>query len=616
MTTERQSADSAQVVARVSSPSSNTELTLDIVDEATQTRLVGALVGLAWKQSDAKEGANPDTTAVLGQITSVEMRNRWHEDQTFKNIVKSRGEVPAITKLQDTRTAKMKVGGCFVQRGKSEYSHGDLGSVPATGAEVKLVRQDFLDGPKGVLKSCKEDLFYLGTDYAGNIKFPMWFKHFGSGDHGVGEAYHTGIFGKTGSGKTNLAKMLLAAYGRHRKMGILVIDPQGEFSLKMGEAKDGDNGGEFTLEMDGKQDGDQEREHGLDLHKLLNEECDREVKRIRIEQLQLDNWALLEDLLEEFRFVQRVLRVRGSDNAATALRVLMGYLRSQNLEWLTNPACMQGALKELQERAEEVYNTPGARKRFEDDMKRISEEFRRGNEFADVWRLIMSMFAGGDGKRKIGELVSDLVRGAGSKPIIVLNLAGGRKHARYAEALQKRIISYVANQIVEESAKTLGTGSTANALVVLDEAHRFAPAYVRDTSADGDRMLRDELKRAVRETRKYGVGWMFISQTMMGLDTELLMQLRTMFFGYGLAFGLEFQRLRELAGGDYDAMDLYRSFRDPHSAMDAKLKQFPFMAIGPISPMPFSGQPLFFSAFNPDDFMEKNVWERSKRATG
>ena len=123
---------------------------------------------------------------------------------------------------------------------------------------------------------------------------------------------------------------------------------------------------------------------------------------------------------------------------------------------------------------------------------------------------------------------------------------------------------------------------------------------------DESRMLRSELKRAVRETRKYGIGWMFISQTMQGLDTEILMQLRSMFFGYGLSFGLEFRRLQELAGGDHEAMNLYRSFRDPQSAMNPESKQFPFMAIGPVSPMPFAGQPMFFSAFNGSDFTARN----------
>lgn len=600
MTTDAQSSDSAQVVARVSSPSSNTELTLDIVDDATRARLVGSLVGLEWEQAAATPLGNASKTAVLGQITSVEMRNRWHEDQTFKNIVKSSGKLPAITELQDTRTATMKVGGCFVQRGARDYAHGDLGSVPATGVEVKLVRQQFLDG---VLDSCKEDLFYLGKDYAGNIEFPMWFKHFGSGSGGVREAYHTGIFGKTGSGKTRLAQMLLAAYGRHREMGILVIDPQGE----------------FTLEMGGKQDDDQKpvRDQGLNLGKLLRDECGRDVEMIALEDLQLDSWGLLEQLLVETRFVELELLVRGADGVENARRELIGFLRDRYGEFrgINSKRCARAVLNHLKTVSRKVYSTRGYRERFESDIDELIESIHTNNGFTRAWGSIMRMFDGSEGRRLIGDLVSDLVRGtAGSKPIMVLDLSGGSKDARYAEALQKRIISYVANQIVEESAKTLGTNDTANALVVLDEAHRFAPDRIQDTTAAGDRMLRDELKRAVRETRKYGVGWMFISQTMMGLDTELLMQLRTMFFGYGLAFGMEFQRLRELAGGDNDAMDLYRSFRDPHSAMDAGSKQFPFMAIGPISPMPFSGQPLFFSAFGGAEFLQANSWERGKSA--
>ena len=592
-------------VARVGSPCTNTSLTLDIMEDAERSRLVGSLVGLEWRQTDAGVESDGNKTAVLGQITSVEMRNRWHEDQTFKNIVKSSGKLPAITELQDTRTATMKVGGCFLQRdkkrdgegkpvhrateqarpgGQKEYVHGDLGSVPATGVEVKLVRQDFLDGPHGVLKSCADHLFYLGQDYAGNIKFPMWFKHFGKADRGVGEAYHTGIFGKTGSGKTGLAKMLLAAYGRHREMGILVIDPQGEFTLEMG--------------------GNLVGEQGLDLKKLLRDGCGRDVETVTLEDLQLDSWELLEELLVETRFVERELMVRGGDNVDVTRRELMGHFREKwRIDRLNAYQCFTSSLEHLRGVAAKIYRTPSLQGRFIQDLRDLEDD---DTSFERAWLPIMSMFAPGGDKVKIQDLVARLVRNdSGSKPIIVLNLSGGSKHARYAEALQKRIISHVANQIVEESAKTLGTKYTANAMIVLDEAHRFAPSGRLDAD---DQRLRDELKRAVRETRKYGVGWMFISQTMMGLDTELLMQLRTMFFGYGLAFGMEFQRLRELAGGDNDAMDLYRSFRDPHSAMDAGSKQFPFMAIGPISPMPFSGQPLFFSAFGGAEFVNANVW--------
>ena len=588
MTTEdetRDETEQASAVAHVSSPSNNTEIALDILDSVDQSPLVGALVGIDWEQSDSlAEVKAVKKTAVLGQITSIRMQNRWYEDQTFKNIVKTRGDLPAITKLQDTRTATMKVGGCFVQENR-QYRHGDLGSVPATGSEAFVLRPKFLNR---VLDSCKSDLFYLGKDYGGNINFPMWFKHFGNGNGGVGEAYHTGIFGKTGSGKTGLAKMLMAAYARHEQMGILVIDPQGEFSR----------------EMEGSQVGAQ----GLDIGPLLRQDLNRKVDVVKLEQLQLDDPELLEELLTESRFYETALSIRGADNIRIARDLTFQYWRSVGLENLNTESCVEETLARLKQSAFRIYKTRSYRDEFIQVLDGLITPAGIEPRFWSAWQRTMTMFEGGHTKFRVKSLIRALVRpNSSSKPIIVLNLAGTARHARYSDSLQKRIISHIADSIIEGSAKTLGTDETSNTLVILDEAHRFAPSGIGGQQLDaGDKTLRDDLRRAVRETRKYGVGWMFISQTMQGLDSELLMQLRTMFFGYGLAFGLEFQRLRELAGGDNDAMDLYRSFRDPHSATDDQSKQFPFMAIGPISPMPFSGQPLFFSAFNAQDFRAAN----------
>ena len=54
-------------------------------------------------------------------------------------------------------------------------------------------------------------------------------------------------------------------------------------------------------------------------------------------------------------------------------------------------------------------------------------------------------------------------------------------------------------------------------------------------------------------------------------------------------------------------MELYQSFRDPHSAPRPDLREFLFMAVGPVSPLAFSGRPLFFSAFiNPSEFLNAN----------
>ena len=115
------------------------------------------------------------------------------------------------------------------------------------------------------------------------------------------------------------------------------------------------------------------------------------------------------------------------------------------------------------------------------------------------------------------------------------------------------------------------------------------------------------LADAALTTRKYGLGWMFISQSPLNLHRDIVNQLRIYFFGFGLALGAEFQTLREIAGGDPNALKLYQSFKDPHSVFDIASRQYAFMTIGPVSPLSFAGTPLFLTAFNtPEEFLRIN----------
>ena len=112
---------------------------------------------------------------------------------------------------------------------------------------------------------------------------------------------------------------------------------------------------------------------------------------------------------------------------------------------------------------------------------------------------------------------------------------------------------------------------------------------------------------AVRTTRKYGLGWLFISQTFSSLHPEILQQLRIFFFGFGLGLGQEFQSLRQFVGSSGTALDLYQLFRDPHSAFDTQSRLYSFMTIGPVSPLSFSASPLFLNAFNiVDAYLDAN----------
>ena len=417
----------------------------------------------------------------------------------------------------------------------------------------------------------------------------MWFKHFGSGPGGAGEAYHIGVFGKTGSGKSGLAKMLLLAYARHKDMGILIIDPQGEFSY----------------ELQGHRVGEQ----GLEVDSVVGD-LGRRVQRYGITDLQLSEWELLEELLLSQNFFRDALGIRVSDNAQLAAELITARLRQDriNLDSLSSQDMMRRALNVVRENANRVYTGQQRAGQLQDRIDAIVNS-ELAEIFGRYWQPITSLFQANQGKRTLFGIISDLMDTAssnGARPIVVVDISERGNPRLWNEELQHRILARLLDSVVVRASQTLSDDEGANVLVVLDEAHRHAPSGSLGAGTQAE-ALRSTLRRAVRETRKYGVGWLLISQTLGGIDNEILQQLRIHFFGFGLALGDEFRKLREFAGGDNRAMELYQSFRDPHSAPRRDLREFSFMAVGPVSPLSFSGRPLFFSAFiDPQEFIKAN----------
>ena len=137
-----------QDIGVVGSPSTNTELTVDLLMEATEERIVGALVAL-----DASQNGVPIKS--VGQIVGVELRNRWHEDSVFRNLIKRTGDIPPITNRQDTRIADLVVGATFKEDAQG-YEPDVLGMVPSTGTRISRVDQPLLDN----LLSCTAKRFF------------------------------------------------------------------------------------------------------------------------------------------------------------------------------------------------------------------------------------------------------------------------------------------------------------------------------------------------------------------------------------------------------------------------------------------------------------------------
>ena len=562
----------ADDIAVVGSPSTNVELTLDVLLEATRERIVGSLLAL---------DADQDGTAikVIGQVTTLELSNKWHEDAVFRNLLKRTGEIPPITNRQDTRTAKFVVGATF-QQAEGGWQPGVLGMVPGTGARVQRVTQELLND---LLRLYTGELFYIGRAYGNDVMYPMWFKHFGNPPGGVGEAYHMGIFGRTGSGKSGLAKMLLLAYARHPELGILIIDPQGE----------------FALEMTGTTVGRQE----LPVRSILDA-LGRPVQSYAISQLQLTGWELFEEILLHLRFFERLgIPAASQDNARRASEVVRLTLQRVGLKLadMDPGASLDAALAALttQQNSQQVYATAPRAQQLVTFIQAMQNAPDQMSETRRHWERVLQLFRKGPGKREVFGIVQELLGSAVAegqpRPVVVIDLSESGNKQVWFEDLERRLLIDLLQSLIASSTKNLRTGESANVLVVLDEAHRHAPS-VRGLEGY-PAILLNLLRRAARETRKYGIGWMFISQTLGGLDTEILQQMRIHFFGFGLALGEEFRKLKEFAGGDDRAMELYTSFRDPQAFPSKDQREFPFLATGPVSPLSFSGKPVFLTAF-------------------
>ena len=567
---------SSERIGTIGSPSSTSELSLDILGTAVTKKLVGELALFRFSQDGKSHYA-------LGQITEVQLKNVWLEDPTMRSLARQRGQVSPISGQQDTHLGDMTVSAVFSDDG-NRFEPSILGTVPATGTFIHLATDQILDK---LLERYRDEIFYLGYVYGSTPKLPLWFKHFGTGPHGAGEAYHIGIFGKTGSGKSVLAKMTLLAYARYSDMAIFVIDPQGEFSK--------DVRGELRAEG-----------FPLNLASVLSQ-LDKEVVIKSVRELVLDRWDLFSEILYESPFFERLSIPKG-ENRRIASEILAERLQRARitLQNLYDRASFNRAWQILGDENVQMqfYRTQQSRDRF----STVYQEANQDEFFNDYWGPITELFRRNRrGAISVDSLIQqtfDLDRTR--RPVVVIDLS--REMATglfWNDTIQALVIKRLLNGLTYSAEDAFRKNKFLNTLVILDEAHRLAPREKFEN--EKQESVRIALLDAVRTTRKYGLGWMFISQTLSSLHREIIGQLRIFFFGFGLALGTEFMSLKEIIGGDPNALKLYQSFRDPHSAFDIASRQYSFMTIGPVSPLSFAGTPLFFTAFGkPEEFLEKN----------
>ena len=553
----------------ITSPSSTNLIEVDVLNSAIGRKLIGELICFPFHQ-------NGDDHYAIGQITEVSMRNVTLEDPAVKYMIREQGHLDSASHTKDTYMAKLSISAVFGERDGAYYP-SLLGTVPPSGTGISPVNDQVLDR---LLGNYRSEIFYLGHVYGSEPRLPLWFKHFGKGANGSGEAYHIGLFGKTGSGKSVLAKMAVLAYTRHPEMSVYIIDPQGEFALDItGGMKDSG--------------------YDLRLSEILKRQ-DKEVIVKSVSEIILQGWPLFTDILRESNFFQKIGLKNLDDRIIAAediTRALKGKFKT--FELVSKDAFFQ---------AFKIMGGETANRKFQAIFKEFSYNKDKFNDLYETsWRPVCELFRNREGGTTMAGLITRTITPRNEKkPVVVLDLSSrSAKNVFWNETIKSLAIGSFLDLLKEAAEQTFKKNRFLNSLVILDEAHRLAPR--EETEHEAHENVRLSLIDAVRTTRKYGLGWLFISQTLASLPREIVEQMRIMFFGFGLAFGREMTAIQELIGDDDNALRLYRSFRDPHSAFDVQTKQYPFMTIGPVSPLSFSGTPLYFNAYNTaEEFLAAN----------
>jgi hypothetical protein len=562
-------------VAIIGSPNSTTTFTVDILETARDRAL-----DHAWVTFEVVERFNGKAyrKRALCQLGGIVTRNRWHEDPVIRAVIKHQGALPALSGESDLTSAQLTALGVFLLEEDGRVRRRTtLSTPPPSGTPVYPATAEALQA----LVDTEPGIFYAGQSPGDGLPVPLTLRHFGSTEEGgFGEAVMLGIFGQTRSGKSILAAQLLAGFAANPKMGILVLDPQGEFGRDRFAA--GDHRVNFSLRS---------------MFAALKSH--REVTVVTTDEVALEGPEAFTETLRRAGFFES-LGFKGANKEREASERLAGLLSdlvdAQGKRRLVRD--LRGGdlpllVKELARYADVIYasrpgTTPGEGQRALDVLARYQLDESR---LKRVWVESLTAFRTDTGRKPLSQIIARVLT---EREVVVLSFSQEGSHDAVPYFLLNEILTRL-RQVIHRS---FNNGQQSNALVVLDEAHLFAGEHAAE-SADGTR-TRSLLAQSIRMTGKYGVGWLFITQTLHDFDKTILRQLQVKVFGQGFKLGADREYVETELGKEGFAR--YCSLPDPK-----RTGRYTFMVSGPIVSLGSLGTPLVLQGFRSgDDLVRAN----------
>jgi len=583
-------------VGSITSPSETDKYRMVLRDYAATVQIEGNLVCLDYTEFDITGKIVQKT--ILCQVARTQLQNAHHEKAVLRALLREKGRIPGLSGFADHKEVTLLPMDSVLS---GTEIHQLPRNVPPTGTDVRFASEEDVKLFSGKHKA----LFNIGYLYETQVPVGLMLKHFGAGDDGWGDAHMLGVFGATGSGKTVMAASIIAGFAARPEMGMLIIDPQGQFS---GENAEGQYIGEL-----GKDSKKWSWRLG-EAFRLTGR--GKDIKIVRIEDISLESPNLFAHLLDKFDFFDS-LGILGSDKKEQTVlevaRLLIEWLRTNQNETATSSLGMlQWGGRPMAEMicriGSSTYRTP--EDQFNKSMDRYDNNPLIQNRVKQIWEKVRAMF---DRDYNLEDLLDDvLIR----RKIIILDVDTEQelKDLYCSEILHG--IKVKAETIYRIKQGKFRKGDKAskyknaetNALIVIDEAHRFAPQAPR-SNREQEKLL-STLRDAIATTRKLGVGWFYITQSIANFNKDIFRQIQTKILGFGIGTGADNEHLETALNNDRDLINRYRSLPRPLTT-----SVYPFAIIGELVALGNGSRALFISApgtqqrlfeLNPEHFKYKD----------
>jgi hypothetical protein len=406
---------------------------------------------------------------------------------------------------------------------------------------------------------------------------------------------------------TQQVAYILAGQMRHRDMGVIIVDPQGQWAAEEGMA--------FSLQGFASEMGRDVRVRRISEHLRLGKDAALFMNLLGktrfLPEITKMSPETQELVLDEMQKIVRDIDAWEDANSQTLMHDVMTTLVDPNAKYISRIYADESRQDRLRDAISDILDSP----------KRFAEVLRLFSPIHNLFQAVNPL--GGTRHSLWAEITAVFDRPAGTAaPLLILDMSskaapGMNDEAAMAaadayevlenDAVKAAVLRNLFATLKRASEDQFRNGRNLNTLVALDEAWRYAP-NPQGIEESEIVLLSKELAGYARDTRKFGIGWLYISQSTRSVNLNIWDQMSVRIFGYGLS-GMDLDKMGEIVD-DRSSLRLYRGFANPRST-----GRYPFLLTGPVSPLSANATPIVLNVYTDfQDFRDDNIaWIKAIR---